>query len=119
MKKNGLYSVAKKAISTLKKQNSEGISITELVHQLNVPKRRVYDIKLLLEGIGLIESRKKSGESYLYWKHEEQKEQNEKTRLECSKIEIFFDGEVTSISNKGNEVVIEATGSQMEIDVLE
>lgn len=117
MKKSGLYYVARKAINTLKKQNSEGISITELVHQLSVPKRRVYDIKLLLEGIGLIESKKKGGESYLYWKTVKKEEASGK--ITCSKVEIQFDGEVTSVSNKGNIVLIESKGENVEIDILE
>jgi len=118
MKKSGLYNVARKAINTLKKQNSEGISITELVHQLSVPKRRVYDIKLLLEGIGLIESKKKGGESYLYWKTKK-KQEEDSGKITCSKVEIQFDGEVTSVSNKGNIVLIESKGENVEIDILE
>ncbi|KAK4528150.1 hypothetical protein GAYE_SCF51G6084 [Galdieria yellowstonensis] len=68
---NSLGFLTKKFIELI--QNTEGgaIDLNEITRQLNVQKRRIYDITNVLEGIGVIEKKEKN---IIVWKHQEMEE---------------------------------------------
>jgi hypothetical protein len=52
---NSLGELTKKFIELIKHSDNNTIDLNYAVDQLNVQKRRIYDITNVLEGIGLIE----------------------------------------------------------------
>ena len=61
---NSLYQLTKKVLEYIKNKNKPNININELVKDLGVKKRRIYDITNVLQGIGYIE---KKGKNELIW----------------------------------------------------
>jgi hypothetical protein len=57
---NGLVMLTVKFIELLKEAPDQCIDLNVAVAQLNVQKRRIYDITNVLEGIGLIMKHKKN-----------------------------------------------------------
>ena len=53
-KENGLVELTKKFIELLKGAPNQTLDLNEAVKDLDVQKRRIYDITNVLEGIGLI-----------------------------------------------------------------
>ena len=64
-KENSLGALTKTFLQYIKKKGGENININDLVHELNVKKRRIYDITNVLQGIGYIE---KNGKNEIKWK---------------------------------------------------
>lgn len=62
---NSLCQLTKKVIQYIKNKKKLNININELVKELNVKKRRIYDITNVLQGIGYIE---KKGKNEIIWK---------------------------------------------------
>ena len=62
---NSLCQLTKKVIQYIKAKKKLNININELVKDLNVKKRRIYDITNVLQGIGYIE---KKGKNEIIWK---------------------------------------------------
>ena len=59
-KENGLVELTKKFIDLLKEAPNQTLDLNEAVKDLNVQKRRIYDITNVLEGIGLIVKQRKN-----------------------------------------------------------
>ena len=64
-RENGLVDLTKKFINLLKNANEQILNLNLAVNDLNVQKRRIYDITNVLEGIGLI---RKVGKNNIQWK---------------------------------------------------
>ena len=62
---NSLGELTKKFIELIKHSENNTIDLNYAVNQLNVQKRRIYDITNVLEGIGLIE---KWSKNKIRWK---------------------------------------------------
>lgn len=62
---NSLGELTKKFIELIKQSENNTIDLNYAVNQLNVQKRRIYDITNVLEGIGLIE---KCSKNKIRWK---------------------------------------------------
>ena len=71
---NSLCQLTKKVLEYIKNKKKYNININELVKELRVKKRRIYDITNVLQGIGYIE---KQGKNEIIWK--EKYMLNEKT----------------------------------------
>ena len=61
---NSLCKLTKKVLEYIKTKNKVNININELVKDLGVKKRRIYDITNVLQGIGYIE---KQGKNEIIW----------------------------------------------------
>ena len=59
-KENGLVELTKKFIQLLVEADDQSIDLNIAMKQLEVPKRRIYDITNVLEGINLIKRFKKN-----------------------------------------------------------
>ena len=59
-KDNGLVELTKKFILLLVYAKDQCLDLNQAMTKLNVPKRRIYDITNVLEGINLIERYKKN-----------------------------------------------------------
>ena len=64
-KENGLVELTKKFIDLLKEAPEQTLDLNKAVQELEVQKRRIYDITNVLEGIGLIEKKSKNN---IQWK---------------------------------------------------
>jgi transcription factor E2F3 len=62
---NSLGQLTKNFLQYIKKKESAQININDLVNDLSVKKRRIYDITNVLQGIGFIE---KNGKNEINWK---------------------------------------------------
>jgi len=133
---NSLGELTKKFIELIKQSENNTIDLNYAVNQLNVQKRRIYDITNVLEGIGLIEKWSKNkirwkGSMTTIWKksmftnnqeptstisheleedHEVQKLSEELRRLEDE--EKWLDYTINSVENQLNEMSKDALYEQ-------
>ena len=63
-----LEKIAKKAIDIIRSAGVEGVSTSSLSKELQVPKRRIYDVKAIMKAAGLIETRRDKTGTTIYWK---------------------------------------------------
>ncbi|GJQ15531.1 hypothetical protein GpartN1_g7322.t1 [Galdieria partita] len=68
---NSLGFLTKKFIELIQNSEDGAIDLNEITRQLNVQKRRIYDITNVLEGIGVIEKKEKN---IIVWKRQEVEE---------------------------------------------
>lgn len=79
-KENGLVELTKKFIQLLVEAEQQCLDLNNAMKVLNVPKRRIYDITNVLEGINLIERYKKN---HVRWIGTSPDEINIKRQLEA------------------------------------
>ena len=94
-RENGLVDLTKKFIDLLKTAETQILDLNTAVGDLNVQKRRIYDITNVLEGIGLI---RKVGKNNIQWKgpgsiRRRAKEQRKQAKLMARRAEL--DGQNT------------------------
>ena len=84
---------------------------------LKVPKRRIYDVVAILKAADLIKTtRSKSGTTLFWMNDSKNKSTNENNRIKSNKIKVSTTGYITSVSNRGTEVIIESTSPSMTIE---
>ncbi len=86
------------------------IKTKEIVEKTNIPRRRIYDVTIMLNALNLIDIKRTTyghGKMYM-WKEKSSKE-GEGVVFNATKIKIETKGAITSISNRGTSVVVEAT----------
>ncbi|MHA2251065.1 MAG: hypothetical protein ACXAD7_11940 [Candidatus Kariarchaeaceae archaeon] len=112
-----LEDMAFRAIEVLKKIGTEGINNAELATTLDVPKRRVYDVVAILKAAGLITTTRDKNGTRLYWHGGTTEEKPlSGNRIRSNKIRVSTTGFITSVSNRGTEVIIESTSPSMSIE---
>ena len=106
---NSLCQLTKKVLQYIKNKKKLNININELVKDLDVKKRRIYDITNVLQGIGYIE---KKGKNEIIWIKNQNQITNKKNKIKNNSIKIhkqlnelntFMDkikDEINSISSK-------------------
>lgn len=62
---NSLGVLTDKFVKMIKNSNQKTVDLNQLVKQLNVQKRRIYDITNVLEGVGFVE---KANKNLVKWK---------------------------------------------------
>ena len=114
-----LEEMASKAINVLKGVGTKGINNAELARTLEVPKRRVYDVVAILKAAELISTTRDKYGTRLYWQgpSSEGKPISD-NRIRSNKIRVSTTGFITSVSNRGTEVIIESTSPSMSIEGL-
>ena len=100
---NSLGQLTKNFINYIKITGKKSININDLVNELGVKKRRIYDITNVLQGIGYLQ---KSGKNEIVWT----KTINNKTK---SKKKLINQKKNSNISNK-QKLSIEKLGQEKE-----
>ena len=114
-----LEEIARKSIDIIKERGEEGVSTSELAARLQVPKRRVYDVKAIMKAAGLINTSRDKHGTKLYWVHTlEKSTDKEISRIRSNRIKVTTTGFITSVSNRGTEVIIEGTAPSMTVEKL-
>ncbi|MHA1910699.1 MAG: hypothetical protein ACTSYA_03290 [Candidatus Kariarchaeaceae archaeon] len=130
-----LETIAERSISALKEYGAEGITSSVLAEELKIPRRRIYDIIAVLRAAGLIHTKRESKGTKIRWKAS-LKENGTNSRLPVAssgagvraanqvkinskKIRITPSGIITSINNKGVEVIIESTDKGYRIENID
>lgn len=113
-----LEKIAKKAIDIIRSAGVEGVSTSSLSKELQVPKRRIYDVKAIMKAAGLIETRRDKTGTTIYWKDKNMTPELNVNTIESKKIKIYTDGLITRVSNSSNEVIIEGTSDEMNIEAI-
>lgn len=106
---NSLGQLTKNFINYIKKTGNKSININDLVNELSVKKRRIYDITNVLQGIGYLQ---KSGKNEIVWiKSIENKNK--------SKRKIINQNRASSSNNKqkSNIKKLEQEKAQLEEDI--
>ncbi len=112
-----LEDMAFRAIEVLKNIGLEGINNADLATKLEVPKRRVYDVVAILKAAGLITTTRDKNGTRLYWQGGITEEKPlSGNRIRSNKIRVSTTGFITSVSNRGTEVIIESTSPSMSIE---
>ena len=108
---NSLCQLTKKVLQYIKNKKQLNININELVKDLDVKKRRIYDITNVLQGIGYIE---KKGKNEIIWIKNQNQITNKKNKIKNNSFKIhkqvnelntFMDkikDEINSISSKSD-----------------
>ncbi|GJD11150.1 Transcription factor E2FB [Galdieria sulphuraria] len=81
---NSLGFLTKKFIELIQNSEDGAIDLNEITKQLNVQKRRIYDITNVLEGIGVIEKKEKN---IIVWKRQEMEENSANIQYKDSIVE--------------------------------
>ena len=114
-----LEEIARKSIEIIKERVGEGVTTAELARRLNVPKRRVYDVKAIMKAANLITTTRDRDGTKIFWNVSiESSSSTEISRIRSNKIKITTTGFITNVSNRGNEVIIESTSPSMSIEPL-
>ena len=108
---NSLCQLTKKVLQYIENKKKLNININELVKDLDVKKRRIYDITNVLQGIGYIE---KKGKNEIIWIKNQNQITNKKNKIKNNSFKIhkqvnelntFMDkikDEINSISSKSD-----------------
>ncbi|MHA2168448.1 MAG: hypothetical protein ACXAB7_00920 [Candidatus Kariarchaeaceae archaeon] len=113
-----LEEIAKKSIEIIKDGSPDGVGTAELAQRLNVPKRRVYDVKAIMKAAGLITTSRDKNGTRMYWNFAASDRSKEVSRIRSSKIKISTTGFILNVSNRGTEVIIEGTSPSMSVEAL-
>lgn len=114
-----LEEIARKSIEIIKASGNDGVTTEELAKRLNVPKRRVYDVKAIMKAANLIStSRDKDGTKIVWNIANDEPLSSEISRIRSNKIKITTTGFITNVSNRGTEVIIEGTSPSMSVEPL-
>lgn len=113
-----LEDMAQKAIGILKEYGNEGILTAELAKILHIPKRRVYDVLAILKAADLVSTKRKKQGTTLFWQGDNNSIVSNENRIRSNKIKVTTTGFITSVSNKGTEVIIESTSPSMTIEPI-
>ena len=62
-----LEEIAKKSIEIIKERGGDGLTTVELARSLNVPKRRVYDVKAVMKAANLITTTRDRDGIKIFW----------------------------------------------------
>ena len=112
-----LEKMAEKAIEMLQFRGSQGISNTLLADQLNVPKRRVYDVIAILRAANLVSTSRNKFGITIFWEGSELCGLiSKKSRIQSNTIRVSTSGTIVAVSNKGTEVIIEASCPSMDVE---
>jgi hypothetical protein len=130
-----LETIAERSISALKEYGAEGITSSVLAEELRIPRRRIYDIIAVLRAAGLIHTKRESKGTKIRWKASLKENDTESRRpaassgaevraanqvkINSKKIRITPSGIITSINNKGVEVIIESTDKGYRIENID
>jgi len=112
-----LEKIAKKAIDIIQEAGDDGIGTAELAKALKVPKRRIYDVKAIMKAANLIDTSRDRTGTTLYWKESAGIDANV-NKIESNKIKVSTNGIITKVSNSSNEVIIEGTSTEMNIEAV-
>lgn len=102
---NSLSLLTEKFVSLIHQAEDGVVDLNRAAEQLNVQKRRIYDITNVLEGIGLIEKKSKSN---IQWKGNDINQQREIDALK-DEIELLhnqenaLDGQINNLERKRNQ----------------
>ncbi len=113
-----LEDIATKSIEIIKNSGENGISTSELANMLQVPKRRVYDVKAIMKAAGLINTSRDKNGTKMFWNNMVENATSEVSRIRSNKVKIITTGFITNVSNRGTEVIIEGTSPSMIIEPL-
>lgn len=114
-----LEEIARRSIDIIKEHGSEGVTTSFLAEILQVPKRRVYDVKAIMKAAGLINTHRDRLGTRLFWNQISDSTSKQVSKIQSSKIRITTSGLITNISNRGTEVIIEGTSSSMTIEAVD
>ena len=99
---NSLCQLTKKVMQYIKNKNKANININELVKDLGVKKRRIYDITNVLQGIGYIE---KKGKNEINWT--KKNIFNKKNKIKNNIIKLYNQiNELNTLINETKEELI-------------
>lgn len=114
-----LEKIAKKAIEIIQEAGEEGVGTAELAEELQVPKRRIYDVKAIMKAANLIHTSRDRTGTTLTWKESlDNKSDVAVNKIESNKIKVSTSGIITKVSNSSNEVIIEGTSTEMNIEAV-
>ena len=112
-----LEEIARRSIEIIKEGGTDGVGTAELAERLNVPKRRVYDVKAIMKAAGLITTTRDKNGTKMFWNQTTESSSNkEVSRIRSNKIKITTTGFITNVSNRGTEVIIEGTSPSMTVE---
>ncbi|MCY3410036.1 MAG: hypothetical protein INQ03_00225 [Candidatus Heimdallarchaeota archaeon] len=114
-----LEEIARKSIDIIKEKGSDGVTTSYLAEVLQVPKRRVYDVKAIMKAAGLINTHRDRNGTRLYWNQINDSDSKQVSKIRSNKIKITTTGLITNISNRGTEVIIEGTSPSMTIETID
>ena len=130
-----LETIAERSISALKEYGAEGITSSVLAEELKIPRRRIYDIIAVLRAAGLIHTKRESKGTKIRWKASLKENDGEskqraassgagvraadQVKINSKKIRITPSGIITSINNKGVEVIIESTDKGYRVENID
>ena len=99
---NSLSQLTQNFLNYIKKKGRVKISINDLVNDLNVKKRRIYDITNVLQGIGYLD---KMGKNNFLWIKNNNSENNEHTppNSESAKKDIISENYISNYSQLKKE----------------
>ena len=99
---NSLSQLTQNFLNYIKKKGRVKISINDLVNDLNVKKRRIYDITNVLQGIGYLD---KMGKNNFLWIKNNNSENNEHTppNSESTKKDIISENYISNYSQLKKE----------------
>ena len=89
---NSLSKLTKKVLDYVRDKKKVNINLNELVKDLGVKKRRIYDITNVLQGIGYVE---KQGKNEIIWN---------KKQIYCDKKEIKNKSKIATMNQKIKEL---------------
>ncbi len=114
-----LEEIAKRSIEIIKEGSPNGVGTAELAQKLNVPKRRVYDVKAIMKAAGLITTSRDKNGTRMYWNFAAENSTKEVSRIRSNKVKITTTGFILNVSNRGTEVIIEGTAPSMSIEPID
>ena len=103
---NSLSKLTKKVLAYIRNKNKVNININELVKDLGVKKRRIYDITNVLQGIGYIE---KQGKNEIIWNKRD-------SFLNIKEIKIK--NKIFNLQQQINELNKKMNSQKEELDVI-
>jgi len=103
---NSLSKLTKKVLAYIRNKNMVNININELVKDLGVKKRRIYDITNVLQGIGYIE---KQGKNEIIW--------NQKDGF-LNKKEIKIKNKIFKLQQEINELNQKMNNQKEELNAI-
>ncbi|MHA2501272.1 MAG: hypothetical protein ACXAE3_00160 [Candidatus Kariarchaeaceae archaeon] len=109
-----LEKIAKKAIEIIQEAGDKGVGTAVLAKELNVPKRRIYDVNAIMKAAGLIRTSRDRTGTTIYWK--DASAGSNVNKIGSNKIKVSTPGIITKVSNSSNEVVIESTSTIMNVE---
>lgn len=115
-----LEEIARRSIDIIKDHGTEGVTTSFLADELQVPKRRVYDVKAIMKAAGLINTHRDRNGTRLFWNNmNDSSDSKQVSKVQSNKIKITTTGLITNISNRGTEVIIEGTVPSMTIEAID